>query len=258
MIFSKVQLHGYPHSSVLEHIQQPKDPSSPFALTVHARSQPQVAPDLLPLELPFLDVCWELLMCSVDWGRPTLSEEAREQLSWIGRVRINQPPVGRRAFLAEGTAKAKAQRRETLGHSPGAERKPLQNEPGWEQSRGRIWNMQGFEAGWGAEVFSEMNGRSLRILCRSKTGHDFPLSKVPDSFVETRSERGQKGEAGRQSRGYVHVSYFRSSWKFDLMGPALGGFLCVPAFLPRSSSYASIKKQLQGIVNNLFTCLSSR
>lgn len=66
MIFSKVQLHSYPHSSVLEHIQQPKDPSSPFAVTVHARPQPQVAPDLLPLDLPFLDVCWVLLMCSVD------------------------------------------------------------------------------------------------------------------------------------------------------------------------------------------------
>lgn len=112
-------------------------------------------------------------------------------------MRINQPGMGRRALLAEGTAKAKAQRRERPWHSPGVEGRPLHVlSKGESRAGGTMWNMQGFEAGQGAGISSKRDGRLPRILCRSRTGGDFPLNGVPGSSVEIGSERGKREKQG--------------------------------------------------------------
>lgn len=165
--------------------------------------------------------------------------------------------MGRRALLAEGTAKAKAQRRERPWHSPRVEGRPLHVlSKGESRAGGRMWNMQGFEAGQGAGVSSKRDGRLPRILCRSRTGGDFPLNGVPGSSVEIGSERGKREKQGGNQGATATSLTSAPPGIFDSMRPALGGFLCVPAFLPHSSNSTSIKNQLQGIVNNLFTCLS--
>ena len=139
-------------------------------------------------------------------------------------------------------------RRERALHGSGAKWRLLWNmNKGENRAGGRIQNVPGFVAWWGAWVSLWEHDRSLRVLCRSATCYDFPLQRFL-SVLQSWVQRGRK-EKSRKIEAYVYVADFYSSFKIWLNVTYLGWLSLCPHFCShRALSIFSLKTNYKGLL----------